>query len=354
MAKKVLVVDDSALIRRQLGELLDKAGYDVGFAKNGEEAVEFALEVDFDVITMDINMPVLDGVSAVRQIMMAKPTPIVMVSSLTKDDSDITFECLEAGAVDYMPKPGTMTLRLEENDQMILQKIKYASRVPKNRLHIRKKASAKKNQTIDNISQKAKINVNVNTDGIVLVGSSTGGPNLIEEIVASLPPDYPYPVCVVQHMPDTFTAGFAQRLNTKSLLNVIEAKNHDQVLPGMVVIGQGGYHLTFSRKASGGIYVKQMPPNEDYFTPSVNQMFFSAADVLKGMKILAVELTGIGDDGADGMVALRKAGAYTIAESEETAVVYGMPKEAWDRGGAMQKLPFDKILKEIVKFPYKG
>lgn len=354
MAKKVLVVDDSALIRKQLGELLDKADYDVGFAKNGQEAVEFALEVDFDVITMDINMPVLDGVSAVRQIMMAKPTPIVMVSSLTKDDADITFECLEAGAVDYIPKPGTMTLRLEENDETILTKIKLASRVPKNRLHIRKKASAKKTQTIENISQKAKINFSTTSEGIVLVGSSTGGPNLIEEIVSSLPADYPYPVCVVQHMPDSFTAGFANRLNTKSLLNVIEAKNHDQISPGMIIIGQGGYHLTFSRKASGAIYVKQTSPTTDYFTPSVNQMFFSAADVLKGMKILAVELTGIGDDGADGMLSLRKMGAYTIAESEDTAIVYGMPKEAWERGGAMVKLPFNKILNEIIKFPYKG
>lgn len=353
MAKKVLVVDDSALIRRQLGDLLDKNGYDVGFAKHGQEAVEFALEVNFDVITMDINMPIMDGLTAVRQIMMAKPTPIVMVSSLTTDEADITFECLEAGAIDFIAKPGTMTLKLEQSEEEILTKIKLAARLPKNRLHIKKRASAKKASTLDNISTKAKIDLRSKSEGIVLIGSSTGGPNLIEEIVASLPIDYPYPICIVQHMPTSFTAGFAKRLDGRSELNVLESKNNTILLPGMVCIGQGGKHLTFAQKASGQILIKHTNPNEDYFTPSINQMFFSAAENLKDLKIMGVELTGIGDDGADGMVALRKKGAYTLAENEETAIVYGMPKEAWQRGGAMSKLPFPKILQEIINFPHK-
>lgn len=353
MAKKILVVDDSALIRKQLGDLLDKAGYDIGFAKNGQEAVEFVQEVDFDVITMDINMPIMDGLAAVRQIMMMKPTPIIMVSSLTTEDADITLESLEAGAVDFIPKPGTITLRVEESEAEILNKIKYACRIPKNRLHIRKKATSKKSGLLNRPTQKATVDENLHSSGIVLVGSSTGGPRLIEEIADSLPYDYPYPVCVVQHMPDNFTESFAKRLDQKASLKVIEAKNHDVIAAGGIYIGQGGRHFTFSKKASGTITVKQMPKNNDYFTPSVNQMFFSAAKVLKGMKIMAVELTGIGDDGADGMVELRNIGAYTLAESEDTAVVYGMPKEAFERGGAMKKLPFPKILDEILKFPQR-
>lgn len=350
MAKKVLIVDDSALIRKQLGQLLDEEGYDIGFAKNGQEAVEFALEVDFDVITMDINMPVMDGLTAVKQIMMAKPTPIVMVSSLTTDDAGITFEALEAGAVDYIPKPGTITLRVDESKDEIISKIKYASRIPKNRLRIKKKATAKKTQTLNKQIRKASTDT-TKAPGIVLIGASTGGPRLIEDITEALPIDYPYPVCVVQHMPDNFTGSFAKRLDGKSQLNVREGKGQDQVKPGFVFIGQGGKHMTFSRKASGIISIKQMPKNDDYFTPSVNQMFFSAADHLRDIKVMAVELTGIGDDGADGMVKLKNKGAYTLAESEETAVVYGMPKEAYDRGGAKKKLPFYKILEEILDFP---
>ena len=138
MAKKVLIVDDSALIRKQLGDILDKAGFDIGFAKNGLEAVEFVEEVDFDAITMDINMPVMDGLTAVKEIMKRKPTPIIMVSSLTQDDAEVTFEALDLGAVDYVPKPGTISLNVEDTKQEIIEKVKMASKLPKNRLHIRK------------------------------------------------------------------------------------------------------------------------------------------------------------------------------------------------------------------------
>ncbi len=349
MSKKVLVVDDSALIRKQLGELLDKAGYDVGFAKNGQDALDFVNEVDFDVITMDINMPVMDGLTAVREIMSKKPTPIVMVSSLTQDEADITFEALDAGAVDYVPKPGTITLNIEETKKEILEKVETASNIKKSRLTIRKLATKKK-KNIEAKLNKKKI-IPKKAEKIVLVGASTGGPGLIEEIVVSLPQDYPYPVCVVQHMPASFTAGFAERLNKNSYLNVVEAKGGDIISPGKVIIAKGGWHLHFSKKASGILSVKLVPNSMGrFFVPSVDEMFFSAAKVCNAKNIMAVELTGIGDDGADGMVELRKKGAYTVAESEETATVYGMPKEAYVRGGAMKKLPFPEIVKEILKF----
>ena len=350
MAKKVLVVDDSALIRKQLGDILDSAGFDVGFAKNGLEAVEFVQEVDFDVITMDINMPVMDGLSAVKEIMAKNPTPIIMVSSLTQEYADITFEALDYGAVDYVPKPGTITLNIESTKQEILEKIKAASNLPKNRLHI-KKQSVRKKKTLEN-AQKTNNHEVVTGDRLVLIGASTGGPSLIETILTSLPQDYPYPICVVQHMPESFTSKFASRLNKNSNIEVVEAKAGDVLKGAKAVIGKGGWHLHLSKKASGALSVKLMPNTMNrFFMPSVDELFLSASKVYDPRKIMAVLLTGIGDDGADGMVELKKRGAYTVAESEESAVVYGMPKEAYERGGVVKKLPFPKIVTEILNYP---
>jgi len=349
VAKKVLIVDDSALIRKQLGDLLDKAGYDIGFAKNGKEAVEFASAVDFDVITMDINMPVMDGISALKEIMRINPTPIVMVSSLTQDEADITFEALNLGAVDYVAKLGTITLNVKEQEREILEKIKVASNIPKNKLLIRRHSAKKK---VELLKSKDAKPISTKFNKIVLIGASTGGPSLIEEILSSLPVNYPYPVCVVQHMPEGFTANFAKRLDKVSQIEVVEAKSGELLTPAKAIIGKGGRHMHFAKKASGAIVVKLVPNiMKKFFTPSVDEMFFSIMKVFDSKNILAIELTGIGDDGAQGMVELKKRGAYTIAESEETAVVYGMPKEAFLRGGAVKKLPFPEILQEILKYP---
>ena len=350
MAKKILIVDDSALIRKQLGALFDEAGYDIGFAKNGLEAIEFVKEVDFDCITMDINMPVMDGLSAVREIMRIKPTPIIMISSLTQDEADVTFEALDLGAVDYVAKPGTLSLDIEKSKEEILKKVEMAMKIPKNRLLIRKHALKKKKS----MNNKEKESIPKSYEKVVLIGASTGGPGLIEEILTSLPYNYPHPVCIVQHMPETFTGKFADRLNRNSEITVVEAKANDLLAPAKAIIGKGGWHMHFTKKASGAIAVKLVPNTmKRFFVPSVDEMFFSAAKVFDCKNVLAVELTGIGDDGADGMVELRKKGAYTIAEDETTATVYGMPKEAYLRGGAMKKLPFPKIVEEILAYGKK-
>jgi two-component system chemotaxis response regulator CheB len=347
MAKKILVVDDSALIRKQLGDLFDRAGYDVGFAKNGLEAVEFVEEVDFDCITMDINMPVMDGLTAVKEIMKKHPTPIIMVSSLTQDEADVTFEALDLGAIDYVPKVGTLNLKIDEVEDEILRKVEMAVNLPKNRLLIKKQAVKKKKE----IQKPKKDDIPKTFDKVVLIGASTGGPGLIEEILSSLPYNYPYPVCVVQHMPPTFTGKFADRLNKNSEIEVVEAKAGDILKPAKAIIGKGGWHLHFSKKASGALSVKLVPNTmKRFFIPSVDEMFLSAAKVMTHKKILAVELTGIGDDGAEGMLELRKKGAYTIAEDETTATVYGMPKACWENGAAMKKMPFPEIVQEILKF----
>ncbi|HID01352.1 MAG TPA: chemotaxis-specific protein-glutamate methyltransferase CheB [Piscirickettsiaceae bacterium] len=348
--KKILVVDDSALIRKQLGDLFDRAGYDVGLAKHGQDALEFIQAVDFDVVTMDINMPVMDGLTAVKEIMRIKPTPIVMVSSLTQDEADITFEALEAGAVDYVPKPGTLSLDLARQEQEILQKVAAAAAIPKSRLTIRRQATQKKMDLLKKKSQP-KVVLDKVPERLVLIGASTGGPGLIEEIVTQLPGDYPYPVCIVQHMPENFTGIFAKRLDKKAAVEVVEARQGDKLVAGKVIIGKGGRHLHFTKKASGHLAVKLVPNTMNhFFCPSVDEMFCAATRVFDPKCIMAVELTGIGDDGADCMVKLRQGGAYTLAESEQTAVVYGMPKEAWERGGAVKKLPFPEIVKEILTY----
>jgi two-component system chemotaxis response regulator CheB len=198
---------------------------------------------------------------------------------------------------------------------------------------------------------KKPVKVQLHSAGkYVLIGSSTGGPGLIETIAKSLPVDYPYPVCVVQHMPVNFTAKFASRLNTVSALNVVEADNTTAVVKGSFIIAKGGWHLHFRNK-DGVVYCKLAPNSKNrFFIPSVDEMFFSALEVINPKDVMAVVLTGIGDDGADGLTALRKAGAYTVAESEKTAAVYGMPKAAKEKGGACKVLDFPDIVKEIIKF----
>eukprot|EP00792_Barthelona_sp_PAP020_P000068 TRINITY_DN10087_c0_g1_i1.p1 TRINITY_DN10087_c0_g1~~TRINITY_DN10087_c0_g1_i1.p1 ORF type:complete len:311 (+),score=80.96 TRINITY_DN10087_c0_g1_i1:1-933(+) len=296
----------------------------------------------------------MDGISAVKEIMKIKPTPILMVSSLTSEDAEITFEALELGAIDFILKPGTLTLKMEESEKEFLSKIETLSNIPKNRVKIRKEATAKRidlsKKLINTIKTNEFVN-NVKADGLVMIGSSTGGPGLIEMICTSLPQDYPFPIVVIQHMPETFTAGFAKRINEKSKLNVVESDIGSSVVAGKVIIAKGGVHTTLGKKASGVMFIKHKEKNSRFFTPSVDELFLSAAKTYDPTSTLAIELTGVGNDGAEGMLVLREKGAYTIAEDETTAIVYGMTKSCWDNGAAQKKLPFPKIVKEILDFP---
>ncbi len=351
MKKRVLVVDDSALVRKQLVNLLQSSGFECEVAKNGQEAVDKALEGDYSCITMDINMPVLDGISALRQIMDKNPTPVVMISSLTTEDAPATFDALDLGAIDYVAKPGTLNADIDGNGEDIIQKVKVASRIPKRRIASRPRRAI--GQKIDKEIPKAKVKESKRGEirGVVLVGASTGGPGLIEDICAALPEDFPHPLCIVQHMPERFTAAFAQRLDRACRLEVRESTHNDEFENGVVYVAKGGTHLHFSKRVSGKVTIRAGEAKvKRFFTPSIDEMFFSALDVFEPKGILAIELTGIGDDGADGMVAIKKAGGYTIAESEESATVYGMPKEAYLRGGTCEVLPFAKILQKIITY----
>ena len=339
LKKRILVVDDSAVIRRYLIKLLQDAGYEVDFAKNGEEALQKLREQHYSLVTLDIEMPILDGIETLKILMKEKPTRVLMISSFTSKNADVTFQALDLGAIDYIPKPKN-SVEIAKISQEILQKVKKVLQVlPQN---INKKQLSLSNET-------ATINTDIDMK-FVLIGASTGGPRLIEAICKNLPKDYPHAVCIVQHMPTEFTANFAKRLNTLSKVEVLEADNGVELQKSRVIIAKGGKHLHFRKKLKN--YFCLLTPNthERFFVPSVDEMFFSALEMLPVKNILAVELTGIGDDGADGIVALKKAGAYTLAESQESAVVYGMPKEAAERGGATKVLPFNEILEEIIRY----
>ncbi len=348
MAKKVLIVDDSALVRKQLSTIVSEIGFDVDVAKNGQEAVDMAVETDYSAITMDINMPVMDGIEAVKQIMEKNPSAILMVSSLTTADATITMDALDLGAIDYVSKPGTMNIGKVQNTEDIIQKVKSLARIPKRRLQRIKKVQPMRERRVAQ-QEKSTSLTSKDIQKVILVGSSTGGPGLIEQICASVPANYKYPICIVQHMPEKFTAAFATRLNRSSALSVHESSSNMEVIPGNIYVARGGVHMNFAKKTSGKIVIREdKEKGNGYFMPSVNEMMLSAIDVFKPEQLVGVLLTGIGDDGALGMVEMKKRGSYTIGESEESATVYGMPKVAFDNGGVSEQLDFKQILHKIA------
>jgi two-component system chemotaxis response regulator CheB len=275
-----------------------------------------------------------------------------MVSSLTTEDASITMDALDLGAIDYIAKPGTMNVGRVENREEIIQKVKSLSRIPLRRLKAKMlKPVLRERRRLEKSSVNTEESnlTSKDIEKVVLIGSSTGGPGLIEQICSSLPPDYKYPVCIVQHMPEQFTKAFAQRLNRASTLKVHESSSNMELLPGNIYLARGGVHMNFAKKVSGKIVLREdKNKGDNFFQPSVNEMMFSALEVFNAKQLIGVILTGIGDDGADAMVELKKMGAYTLSESEESATVYGMPKEAYERGGVMEQLDFKNILKKIA------
>lgn len=347
--KRILIADDSALVRKQITEIIAELGFEVETARNGAEAVEKATTSQYDVITMDINMPVMDGITAVKKIMELRPTPILMISSLTTESAKITMDALDAGAVDYISKPGTMNVGRNENAEDIIQKVKSLSRIPPRRLKTMTRRSVVRERP-ESIREAVRAERKSTGDvtKILLIGASTGGPGLIEQICTALPASFEYAVCIVQHMPEQFTAAFATRLDKNSILPVIEAKDHMELYPGNIYLARGGVHMHFGKKVTGRVVIREeKDKGSRFFQPSVDEMFMSALKVFSGDQIVGVLLTGIGDDGANGMVAIKQAGGFTIGESEDTATVYGMPKEAYDRGGVSQQLPFPKIVRTL-------
>ncbi|MGC8778125.1 MAG: protein-glutamate methylesterase/protein-glutamine glutaminase [Candidatus Caldatribacteriaceae bacterium] len=345
---RVLVVDDSALMRKVLSKIIeaDPAFEVVDVARDGEDAVEKARALRPDVITMDVNMPKMDGLTALQIIVEETIAPVVVVSSLTQDGSVTTFEALELGAFDCVAKPGgTVSSNLSVIQKELLEKLRAACKASRRERILRELARPK---SLPRVAKKPLLRKEVALSfAAVAIGISTGGPKTIYDVLPFLPAELNAAVFLVQHMPPTFTRSYAERLNNYCSLRVVEAENGMEVEPGVVYVGKGGYHLKVERK-SGQIKLWLSTLPKHMFMPSVDVMMMSVLEVFGG-KTVGVLMTGMGDDGAEAMVKIRQSGGYTIAESEETAIVFGMPQEAIARGGADVVLPSYQIYEEIVK-----
>ncbi len=385
MAKiRVLIADDSALMRRTLKEIIDSDPRleVVAAARDGKDAIEKAREAGPDVITLDINMPKMDGLTALKILVEEAIAPIVMVSSLTQEGAPITLQALEMGAFDIVAKPGgTVTVDMSTVAKELITKIKAAARSgAAKRLSRRRDTSVKalkpsiklspsslragddakergrrivrrdRGRKKDAASDALALSIPSVTPpfAAVAIGISTGGPKTILDVLPLLPNDLPASVFLVQHMPPGFTASYADRLNKNSELNVFHAETGQIVEPGNCFVGHSGYHLTVFQKLTKELIVRNTKRPQHLFMPSADVMMESVLGVF-GRKTVGVLMTGMGDDGADAMVKIRNAGGFTIAESEETSIVFGMPREAIERGGAEVVAPSWDIARYIVE-----
>jgi two-component system, chemotaxis family, protein-glutamate methylesterase/glutaminase len=343
---RVLVADDSALMRQTLKRIIAaSADLDlVGLARDGEDALAKARELRPDVVSMDINMPKLDGITALQIILQENICPVVMVSSLTQQGAATTFECLELGAFDFVAKPdGTVSSNMGVVADELISKLKAAAsqgtvaRLQRHRER-RKPWQAPAHATFENVTRKRA----------VAIGISTGGPATLQEVLPLIPADVPASVFLVQHMPPAFIASFAKRLDEHCALKVVEGRSGMPVEQSVCYVAPGGLHLCLHRKITGEVVIRTPATPATLFMPSVGVMMASVLSIY-GTDTIGVLMTGIGDDGADQMVAIKQAGGHTIAESEQTAVVYGMPREAVERGGACVVAPSHQVAGEILK-----
>lgn len=322
--KKVLVVDDSAFMRKMISDIVGQSNHleVIATARNGEDALRKLPELKPDVITLDIEMPIMDGIATLQEIMRKHPTPVVMLSSLTKAGAEKTMEAMSNGAVDFIAKPsGSISLDIEAISNEIIIKVEAASLAT-----ITRKAEKKKTEIgrIKPVRAKKKI---------VLIGSSTGGPSALQEVLTKLPKDFPAPIAIVQHMPKGFTKSLAERLNRHSEIEVREVTNLEELKPGIAYIAPGGQHFLVEERQNKIIArITDDQPVKGH-RPSVNLLFNSAAE-LKECLPVSVMLTGMGSDGASGIELLKSKHPRTIAisQSKESCIVYGMPQAAEKTG----------------------
>ncbi len=369
---KLLIVDDSALMRRQLTALFKAEGdFEIRQAHNGAEAVAQNREFAPDVVTLDINMPEMDGITALSLIMAERPVPVVMVSSLTEKGALATLEALNLGAVDYVAKPGgTISLSIHEIEADLVAKVRAAAGArlgqvrPRTRsarrpadddasdtrprsasatrgLGLRLRTERQRQATA--LAQQAR----QGSDNLLLIGVSTGGPRALEDLLPALPADFPWPVLVAQHMPASFTGPFAQRLNTVCPLEVQEVTAPTPISSGHIYIARGAADMVLTRRGGALTALPKPASAAHLWHPSVDVLGHSALQHVKARNLVAVLLTGMGDDGAEAFAQIHQGGGRTIAESQESAVVFGMPAALIQRGGASVVLPLDRIAEQI-------
>ena len=342
---RVLVVDDMAMVREILakGLSMDPMIEVVATAADPFVARDRIIEFKPDVMTLDVEMPKMDGVDFLRRLMPQFPIPVVMVSSLTERGKQITLDALQAGAIDFVAKPKTDLARgLNSMLVELRTKIKIASTA--NVSHWKKQRQ--EGGSIAPVARTRTTSLAESTDKIIAIGASTGGTEAIKEVITRFPVATPG-VVIVQHMPAGFTKLFSERLNTLCQMEVKEAENDDRVMPGRILIAPGGLHMTLVR--SGGVYRVQVKPGDTVngHCPSVEVLMRSVAEYA-GANSVGVMLTGMGGDGADGIKAMRDAGARTFAQDEASCVVFGMPKVAWERGGVEKLVPLKEMADVVL------
>ncbi|MGR2768037.1 protein-glutamate methylesterase/protein-glutamine glutaminase [Photobacterium sp. GSS17] len=394
MAVKVLVVDDSSFFRRRVSEILnaDPRLEVIGNAVNGKEAVEMTRQLQPDVITMDIEMPVMDGITAVREIMKAAPTPILMFSSLTHEGAKATLDALDAGALDFLPKKFEDIARNRDDAVALLQKrvieiarkrmfMRRAVRTPltggqasapssvsgaslnrdavragsqrmaPTHSHASEPVTANSLRQTTPVRPAAKPPVRFKASGkkyqLMAIGTSTGGPVALQKVLTKLPANFPYPIVLVQHMPATFTAAFAARLNNLCKIGVKEAEDGDTLKPGMAYLAPGGMQMMVEgRPGAARLRILDGGDRMNY-KPCVDVTFGSAAKVYHD-KVLSMVLTGMGADGREGARMLKNNGSTVWAQDEESCVVYGMPQAVAKAGISSEDLPLDRIAERIL------
>jgi len=343
---KVVVVDDSAFSRRTITKMLEgiKGIKVVGFATNGEEGIQKVIALKPDLITLDLEMPKMDGFTLLRILTSRFSVPVIVISALS--GADKVFKALELGALDFVAKPSSsaspdLLLIRDDLQQKVMQIIHHK---PENiRLNKMQADSDVRSEALPAIRSGNSFSAY----DLVAIGSSTGGPPALQSIFSSFEQKFPFAIVVAQHMPSGFTKAFAERLNRTSPFDVKEAADGDEVLPGRVLITPGGMNMVFE-VVGGQVIARIVPPtSSDRYVPSVDVMLESCASIYKN-RMMAVILTGMGNDGSKGIRVVRQQGGYVMAESDETSVVFGMPREAIATGVVDRVVPLDRVSREIL------
>lgn len=348
MVARVLIVDDSSFFRRRVEEILeaDARIEVVGMAKNGLEAIEQAEKLKPTVITMDIEMPVMDGITAVRKIMQKSPIPILMFSSLTTDGAKATLDALDAGAVDFLPKKfDDISNDREEAKRLLCARVRLISA-----RGLAKTPNAAKPSvaTVKKVSSAPVIQPKKKNHQLIAIGTSTGGPVALQDVLTKLPKNFPLPIILIQHMPASFTPAFAQRLDGLCEIEVREAVDGEQLKPGLALLAPGGKQMELVKRGSiAHIKISEPLPGQNY-KPSVDVAFESVASTYPG-KALGIVLTGMGADGREGAKKMKQGGSELWSQDEASCVVFGMPAALEEAGLSDHVLPLSTIGESLTR-----
>lgn len=341
---KVLIVDDSVLIRKILTDILktDSEVLVVGTARNGKEALEKIEILKPDIITMDIEMPLMDGITTLKHIVSRFNLPVIMISSLTSEGAELTLKALDEGAIDFLPKPSNIFgLNQADIKAEIIEKIKIGS---KSRVDIKRPVKVLANPEFQ--TEKLKKSYE-DFNSIVVIGTSTGGPRALQALIPEIPNNINAAIVIVQHMPAKFTKSLADRLNSTSNIQIKEAEDGEIISKGCGYIAPGDYHMTIVKESKNLVVRLNKDPQVMGLRPTVDILMESVANI-NGYSKLGVILTGMGSDGTKGIVKMKDSGSYNIAQDESTSVVYGMPKSAIASNCIDEILPLDKIALRIT------